>query len=149
MAATDLQPRHDPLRQQTGLPHASNQRGKHHRSVGGDLAGRSAQYRWALFQYPCVDVDCCEELHSDTVGYIITHCQRLKRLCFRRFLNLTDSLVADVVSKLIKLEYLNLSKFKNHLRLVLLADQSFSDPDRQPASQAQGDLPLQVPAHRR
>lgn len=43
------------------------------------------------------------------MGYIVAHCPKLKRLSLRRFLNLTDGLLADIVSQLVRLEYLNLS----------------------------------------
>ncbi len=54
--------------------------------------------------------NCCDALHSDTPAYLLTHCSKLRYLSLRRFTRLTDGLLEDIVSALVRLEYLNLSK---------------------------------------
>ena len=43
--------------------------------------------------------------------YLIRKCLKLRRLGLRRFVNLTDSLVGDIVSNMIRLDYLDLSTY--------------------------------------
>ena len=49
-------------------------------------------------------LDCCEGLHSSAVQLLVGKCSKLKRLSLKRFFNLTDALLGDLVSSLTKLE---------------------------------------------
>lgn len=53
--------------------------------------------------------NCCDALHSDTPAYLLAHCPKLKALSLRRFARLTDGLLEDLVSALVRLERLDLS----------------------------------------
>lgn len=54
-------------------------------------------------------VDCCEELHSDTIQFLVKRCNKLKRLGLKRFVKLNDSLVGDLVAAIPSLQYIEIS----------------------------------------
>lgn len=53
--------------------------------------------------------NCCDALHSDTTAFLQANCPKLTLLSLRRFTRLTDALLEDLVSSLVRLEYLDLS----------------------------------------
>jgi hypothetical protein len=67
------------------------------------LLGNQPQLDGLLF-------NCCDALHSDTPAYLVANCNKLRYLSLRRFTRLTDGLLEDIVSALIRLEHLDLSK---------------------------------------
>lgn len=50
-----------------------------------------------------VMVDCCEDLHSATVQFLVRKCSKIRRLSLRRFVNLADALLGDLVSSMTRL----------------------------------------------
>jgi hypothetical protein len=67
------------------------------------LLGEQPQLDGLLF-------NCCDALHADTPAYLLANCTKLKRLSLRRFTRLTDGLLEDIVSSLVRLEHLDLSR---------------------------------------
>lgn len=55
--------------------------------------------------------NCCDALHADTLTFLQNKCPKLTRLSLRRFTRLTDALLEDLVSSLVRLEQLDLSTY--------------------------------------
>lgn len=150
MATTQHKHRNNPLHKQTFLSNSLHNKRLHNRPRSRDLTRRTTWDWWTLLQYIWGYEDSCEELHSDTVKFIIAKCRRLRRLSFKRFINLTDALLGDVVSHLTALEYLDLSiPLLNIYRLVLWINRQIHLPNDQPTTQTNQPKSHQMPKHNR